>query len=273
MNVDVLRPVEKWTVDAVRSLADAIGEELITFDQISSIHGFSADETLRLIAKTATAAPAGAKKLNAHLWERHPEDWYVEPQVVWERFFAAEPFGARLATVYDPFCGYGRSCAAARDAGYYAIGSDIKPRWESDKAPKYEGDISAPNFRVADFTASWPIFSGTSFEWPDAIVSNIPFGIADQVVPLCLQRAPKVALLLPTTWANGAGTASKMRERGFYREYRIGPRPSMPPGPVIEAGEDPGGGKKDFSIFIFMRAFDGEPTIRFLDISEKRKAA
>jgi hypothetical protein len=39
----------------------------------------------------------------------------------------------------------------------------------------------------------------------------------------------------------------------LYREYRVGPRPSMPPGRVIVAGEKPGTETSEFSWFVWLK--------------------
>ena len=46
--------------------------------------------------------------------------------------------------------------------------------------------------------------------------------------------------------------------------YLLTPRPSMPPGKWIAAGNKPGGGTQDFCWLLFERDYEGEPQIRWL---------
>jgi hypothetical protein len=183
-----------------------------------------------------------AKPLNAMVWTRDPDDWYVEPEWVSERLFAVEKFEGRI---WDPACGLGRVVAAARAAGYEARGSDKVIRSDHCVTPM-------------DFLEQVIILG-------ENIVSNPPFGIARPFIEraLHLSRA-KVAMLLPTVWANSASTGTWLESTPLYREYRIGPRPSMPPGRVIVAGEKPGRGKADFSWFVWLKGYEGRPSVHWL---------
>jgi len=185
------------------------------------------------------------REKNAHLWDRHPEDWYVEPEWVSKRLFEHEPFDG---CIVDPACGLGRILIAAQSAGYRVVGRDIVNRSFYCMATK--------DFRDCHSSA-------------DNIVSNPPFGLCDPrgkpdecFVRHALNIANrKVALVLPTAWLNAR---KWLRGTGLYRVWLISPRPSMPPGPVIEAGESPGGGKKDFAWYVWLRGYDGEPSVRWL---------
>jgi len=185
-----------------------------------------------------------ARKVEAHLWDRDPDDFYIEPEWVNERLFQLEKFEG---TIWDPACGIGRVVLAARAAGYEAFGSDKIHR----------ADVCSVQANFLDLVEVLG----------DNIVSNPPY--SDDILRPFIERAlrlarGKVAMLLPTVWANGAETSEWLESTPLYREYRIGPRPSMPPGRVIMAGHKPGGGKKDFSYFVWLRGFDGKPTVHFL---------
>jgi hypothetical protein len=54
------------------------------------------------------------RRREAHLWERDPHDFYVEPAWCSERLFEAERFEG---DVLDPACRIGRICVAGRQAG------------------------------------------------------------------------------------------------------------------------------------------------------------
>jgi hypothetical protein len=55
-----------------------------------------------------------------------------------------------------------------------------------------------------------------------------------------------------------------LAELPLARVYLLTPRPSMPPGHVIEAGEKPKGGTQDFCWLIFRRGHKGSPELHWL---------
>ena len=179
----------------------------------------------------------------AGIWDRDPHDFYVEPNWVSERLFEEERF---KGVVTDPACGLGRIVATRRRWGM-AVGSDIVRRGP------------ACDF-VSDFLSE---------EWSgyaQNFVSNPPFGCADQFVELAIKRAAcKVAMLLPATWHFGAERSAWLQTTPLMRVLALTPRPSMPPGAVILAGEKPGGGTKDFAWYIWQRDFIGSPTLGWLN--------
>ncbi|MGO4171602.1 hypothetical protein [Bosea sp. TAF32] len=188
----------------------------------------------------------------SHIWDRHPDDWYVEDYWVSERLFASGAVdGCR--TVLDPACGFGRIVHSAAKAGFIAAGSDIAPRWRDQP---HQGV-----YLIADFlNGEWPAAKSRRFSRPDLIVSNPPFRHAEQFARLALQRARKaVALILPTTWRSGDERSRWLETTPLAEVLDITPRPSMPPGPVLLAGERPGGGTKDFSVFIWKHGHQGRP--------------
>jgi hypothetical protein len=104
------------------------------------------------------------------------------------------------------------------------------------------------------------------------IVSNPPFGICGDrklktypFVERCLERAErKVALLLPTKWILGDERSRWLEATPLRRVWFLTPRPSMPPGHVIAAGQKPGNGKEDFAWYVWQRDYDGPAEIRWL---------
>ena len=201
---------------------------------------------------------APARKRKAHIWERHPDDWYVEEPWCSERLFASGALG-KCKTVLDPACGFGRIVHSAAMAGLRAGGSDIAPRWRGQ--PHYGV------YRVADFLSGpWP-FDKHSGVWaaPDAIVSNPPFKHAEQFVTLALERARKaVAMLLPSEWIQGDRRSRWHETQPLAAVLYLTPRPSMPPGPVIQAGVAPGGGTKDFAFYVWRIGHQGPPVVGWL---------
>lgn len=191
------------------------------------------------------------RKRESNLWEREKNDWYCEPTWCSARLFEEEAFEGN---VIDPSCGGGNILKSAADAGLNGYGYDVVER---------SGFVE----RVQDFMSS---------DWAcpydvDNIVSNPPFGLCDSkaghpgYVDLALQRArQKVALLLPSTWVNGDSRSRWLAATPLRKVLFITPRPSMPPGHVIAAGEKPGNGTKDFCWMIWLRGYDGRPEIGWL---------
>jgi len=182
------------------------------------------------------------KALNAHLWKRHPDDFYTEPDWVDERLFAQERFDGEII---DPACGLGRIVKAACRAGYTAYGTDRVSR--------------------SDYCREEQDFLRYAGPCPGAIVSNPPFKLAREFAEKALGLAlHKVALLLPTLWLHGDERSRWLEQTPLVKVLIITPRPSMPPGPVIEAGIAPGGGKADFAWFIWQRGHIGPAAIDWL---------
>jgi len=70
-------------------------------------------------------APSDHRPLGAHIWDREPDGFYVEPFWVSERLFEVEKF---TTSVWDPCCGIGHIAESACRAGYDVFASDIVDR-------------------------------------------------------------------------------------------------------------------------------------------------
>lgn len=187
---------------------------------------------------------SGKTPLNAHLWERHPDDWYVEERAATAELLRRESF---RGCVWDPACGRGHILAEAQAAGYETFGSDIADRARVVETP----------FVVADF------LTGAPFALGDSVIMNPPFrgGDADTGIEGFVRQAMRygsvamIAAFIPARFLWGG-----KRARAFWtvrppsRVYMITPRPSCPPGPVWEsAPEDVGGGTEDFAWAVWER--------------------
>ena len=192
------------------------------------------------------------RKRRATIYERDPDDFYVEPDWCSRRLFEIEPFEG---SIVDPSCGTGRVVNAARAAGLRAIGADKVRRC----AEAVEADFLDP---------CWPSMVPIC---PDNIVSNPPFSPCNalvdgqiQFVDLCLSRVRrKVALLLPLGWQAGDGRSRYLDRTPLYRVRTLTPRPSMPPGAFIEAGGKVGGGTDDFAWYIWLIGYDGPSPLNY----------
>ena len=186
----------------------------------------------------------GEKKAKAtHVWARDPNDYYREPNWCSKRLFEVEKFDG---DIIDPFCGSGQIVIEARYAGYRAFGSDLVRR------AGFNGD-------VAPFPGSWSV--------ADNIVTNPPFraskikALISEALEVSLR---KTAMLMPATWMCGARTGAWLETTSLYRVYFLGPRPSMPPGELVDQGFVPGGGRADFAWYVWLRGYCGEPSLRWL---------
>jgi len=178
---------------------------------------------------------------HAHKWPRDAHDFYIEPHWTSHRLFDVEPFRGEVT---DPAAGSGRIVQAAEAAGLRARGYDIV-----DRGPHLAG--------VQDFMAA-----GRSYV---NIVTNPPFGIADEFVARAIELAAgKVAALLPLTWMSGSKRSRWLEQAGLARVWVLTPRPSMPPGIVVLNGLRPGQGTKDFGWFVFDQSWVGPPQLRWL---------
>jgi hypothetical protein len=212
-------------------------------------------------AETITGPLRGPlRKRESHLWEREANDHYVEPAWCSERLFEIESFG-RDTAILDPACGFGTIVEAARAAGYHALGSDIIARWESAHLSPRSG-----LYRIADFLAEeWPPVDSPGWTYPNAIISNPPFKLAERFAAKALLYAQtKVALLLPANWIQGQKRSRWMQTTPLYRVYFICPRPSMPPGHVVSAGLSPRNGTTDYAWFVWLKGFSGQPSVHWL---------
>lgn len=180
------------------------------------------------------------RKRESHLWERDPNDWYVEPEWCSARLFVMEQF---VGTIWDPACGMGRILAGARAAGLPAIGTDLIDRGCG---------AGGVDFLKLD-------------EHPPNIVSNPPFSLAEKFVIRALNLTQrKVAMLLPANWVQGDTRSRWLETTPLARVLFITPRPSMPPGTVVAAGGTPGNGTTDYAWFIWSRGHRYAPTIGWL---------
>ena len=184
----------------------------------------------------------GSRPLNAQIWDRVDDDWYVEPEWCSRRLFEEEAFAGEI---HDPCCGIGRIVKSAWYKGLIATGSDI---------------VSRAGWPVRDFLSDLGGYRNLIIY--DNIVTNPPFDIAPAIVTQALATAQrKVAVIFPTARLNAAHwiTCTPLR-----RVWLMTPRPSMPPGRVVLSGGKVGGGKTDFCWLVFEKGYGFEPELRWL---------
>lgn len=194
------------------------------------------------------------KAREAHIWERDEHDWYVEPPECSLALFMEEEFDG---VIWDPAAGLCRIPESARRMGIATFSSDIKKR-------NYTCD------ECGDF------FEMRIPEGAKSIVSNPPFKLAEDFVRRSIDICPrggKIAMLLPLVWMAGFSTKRDwLPTSPLLRIFSISPRPSMPPGAVILAGQRPGNGTKDFAWFVWQKGYTGTPKLGFLNTNKAKRS-
>lgn len=182
------------------------------------------------------------RPLGAHVWAKEPLGFYVEPEWCSERLFAVEKFAG---SIWDPCCGIGRIADAAHRVGYSTYATDIVDRGYR----RFEG--------CADFLQC-------DRGLAPSIVCNPPFDRCDAFVRHALDLTRpngKVAMIWLVRRLNAARWLARTP---LARIHLLTPRPSMPPGQVILAGERPGGGTQDFAWLVFDHKHKGSPSLHWL---------
>ena len=218
--------------------------------------------------------PKGAKVKKSHHWDRHPEDFYVEPFNCSEQLFAAEKFNGSIC---DPACGLGRIVVSARKAGYQAYGYDLVRRSEYCIE---EIDFINPSmlFVPCDNTVFNPPFKDCQkYKFPEKLKKGEqrpppPKEWSFKFIRRALEVTNyKTAALLPADWHCAGEVSEFLDTTPLLRVWSLTSRPSMPPGPVIEAGLSPGNGRGNFNWYVWMRGYDGPSPLNFLRRPPKAK--
>lgn len=190
----------------------------------------------------------GKVKRESHIFDRDKHGHYVEPPWVSRRLFEVENFGQPdQSLIYDPSCGWGTILKEARARGFKVYGSDIIDR----RLHKLGSDFCRTDFLTVD---RCPLNA--------SIVCNPPFDIVEEFVRHAVAlKAPKIAMICLVRRLNAARW---LQELPLRRIWLLTPRPSMPPGSWIAAGNKPGGGTQDFVWLILERGYAGLPEIGWL---------
>jgi len=182
------------------------------------------------------------RPLAAHIWAKETSGWYVEPSWVSERLFAVEKF---TGAVWDPACGIGRIAEAARQAGYVVHATDLVDRG-------YQHFRGCVDFLRHDRP------------YANNIICNPPSNICNRFVRHALTLTSGNGKVGVVWLLRRLNAAHWLRDTPLARIYLLTPRPSMPPGHVILAGEKPGGGSQDFCWLVFFHKHKGPPELRWL---------
>lgn len=203
---------------------------------------------------------AAVKPKQVHIWQAEEHGHYVEPEWCSARLFQIESFGAPRARILDPAAGWGKILRAAKTAGYTAIGSDIVDRLD-------RRELEDVAFQVCDFLKTSPVRSAWS------VVCNPPF---DHFEAFC-RRALTVAIHKVAMLAlhRRLPAARWLQTLPLETVYLLTPRPSMPPGSYIAAGNKPCGGSQDFCWLVFNKQMQlgNTPRLRWLHRDHKNSCS
>jgi hypothetical protein len=182
------------------------------------------------------------RPLAAHIWKKEKLGFYIEPRWCAERLFEVEKFNG---AIWDSACGIGRIAEAARRAGYTTCATDIVNRGY----PHFYGCI---DFLLCDRPHA------------NNIIFNPPFARCDQFIRRALALTNGNGKVAAIWLVRRLNAARWLADTPLAHIYLLTPRPSMPPGHVIAAGEKPGGGTQDFCWLVFSHKHKGPPTLHWL---------
>lgn len=187
-----------------------------------------------------------ARPRMSHKWERHPEEWYVEPPDCSAALFAAEPFEGGI---WDAACGRGNVMQGAALAGISnpLTATDLHRR---GLPPHWAGRLDFLNYDGQPLQPN--------------IVSNPPYGrgvLLKQFVEKALAIATgKVAVFTELTFLGSETRLAWYEANKPARVLMVVPRPSCPPGDYLEAGNKATGGRVDYCWIVWDRQRPGVPT-------------
>jgi hypothetical protein len=187
----------------------------------------------------------------AHVWAKETSSHYVESLWCGARLFDVEDFGAPGARILDPACGWGRILQAAKAAGFTPVGGDVVDRLD-------RRELADVPFQVCDFLKDSPVRSAWS------IACNPPSDYVQEFCERALEIATyKVAMLM---LLRRLPAARWLQRLPLETIYLLTPRPSMPPGHWIAAGNKPSGGSQDFCWLVINKTMNQQtsPRVKWL---------
>lgn len=192
----------------------------------------------------------------AHVWDKHPDEFYTEPKWCSSRLFDVEDF---TGGILDPCCGRGNILDSADDHRLAAVGFDLVARSPLTRdtpvdflSESFPAEIVMPKIGEVRH-----------------IVANPPFDLGREFALRALGLigdGAKVAMIMPTRRLNAAG--EWLARTPVKRILYLTPRPSMPPGEEFERllalGKQPSGGTQDFAWCVWQRGYVGPRTVDWL---------
>ncbi|KXV23858.1 hypothetical protein AD942_11025 [Gluconobacter japonicus] len=178
--------------------------------------------------------------MRASGYDRHADDWYVEPAWAVDALMDAERKFVGL--VLDPCCGGGNIVKRLEMKGIFSFGSDIKPRW--------------PPAAIQNFYVSLETWR------PDSVVSNPPYNLAREFIDCALEHTTdRVCVLLRLAFLEGIKRREWFGTVPLARVWVSSRRMSMPPG---GSGVKAKNGTVAFAWFVFEHGHTGAPAIGWI---------
>lgn len=178
--------------------------------------------------------------MRASGYERHADEWYVEPPWAVDALIAAER--SFIGTVLDPCCGGGNIVRRLEAANVNTYGADIKPRWVRAAVDTYQGSLAGYA--------------------PDSVVSNPPYDQAREFIDCALSHTrDRVCVLLRLAFLESIKRREWFKTVPLARVWVSSKRMSMPPGGSDVPAK---GGAIAYAWFVFEHGYSGAPIIGFL---------
>ena len=124
-------------------------------------------------------------------------DLYETPPVAVHALLKVEPLVGRI---WEPACGPGAIVRVLRDAGHDVVATDIK-------------NYGCPDARCVDFLGA------QKCSFADIILTNPPYRLANKFVRHALKLTPRVVMLLPLRFLEGAGRSDILDGGQLARVY------------------------------------------------------
>ncbi|ANA12904.1 TRM11 family methyltransferase [Acetobacter oryzifermentans] len=174
-------------------------------------------------------------------YERHADDWYVEPAwCVHALLMVERPF---VGTVLDPCCGGGNIVQALCSNEIEATGADIRDRADG-------------TYPVMGYAQSLLDVR------PASVVSNPPYGVAEDFIMSCLALTKdRVCVLLRLAFLEGVKRREWFPHVPLARVWVSSKRISMPPGGTDIPAK---GGAIAYAWFVFEHGHTGQPKLGWL---------
>lgn len=178
--------------------------------------------------------------MRASGYERHADEWYVEPPWAVDALIAAER--SFIGRVMDPCCGGDNIPIRLRGKGVDAFGTDIRAR--------------SRHCIVMPFDKALPYYT------PDSVVSNPPYDQAREFIDCALAHTrDRVCVLLRLTFLESIKRREWFKTVPLARVWVSSKRMSMPPGGSDVPAK---GGAIAYAWFVFEHGYSGPPIIGFL---------
>ncbi|MCP1216767.1 hypothetical protein NKW53_11895 [Acetobacter orientalis] len=174
-------------------------------------------------------------------YERHADDWYIEPKWCIEALLAHEK--QFQGTVLDPCCGSGNIVQTLCQHDINAVGADLRDR--------ANGTYSIMGYAQSLIDVR-----------PTSVISNPPYGVAEDFVESSLHLTKdRVCVLLRLAFLEGQRRKDWFKKLPLARVWVSSKRISMPPGGTDIPAK---GGSVAFAWFVFEHGCKDKPVLGWL---------